>query len=720
MASRQLTQPDDWEDINDWEDDNRPTLTIPAPPKQEPSMLGGLYNTVFNAPEFITDPAQRFAESISGVKGPMTGGVMDALSAIPDVARNMFSEPMATMKGFLGGATEGAASLASPANILTAGKGRLPQIAAKVLGGAQALHGGAEILEGNTAEGLGDIAFGAMSGIPAGKLSTIGKNVKEPITTESFGPDFWKTPATPLTPEQGATIRHGLENKPATMTGKTTPDTSDMIDKFAKMRAVPVGTKYTVSASSMTRKQLTDAIKLGFDYQELAGDGSKIVMKKVRESPQPKMPEPPEIEANAMLDALNVPRTIMASMDMSAPLRQGIGLIHRKEFWNSLPDMFRAWGSEDAYKAIQKGITDDPIFKKRVTADGKVKPSFAEDVGLKLTDLNNFTNREETMLSTIAEKIPGVRRSNRAYTAFLNKLRADTFKQMTQDYGVTSGTNMRNNVKLGKEIAEFVNNATGRGDLGKLETSAKALSTILFSPRLIASRLGMMAGGTKALGQEAYQIGKAIRHFDPQIYLNQPPNVRREYLKSLAAIAGTAGTFTQLMRLGGATVETDPASSDFGKPKIGNTRIDPYGGFQQYIVLMQRLMPQLDLSSIGLGEIGGKMKSTTTGREYDLANPQFGQSTQADVLGRFIRSKTNPIVNFGWGMLSGQKEISGQKMDLTNPNPMENAIAQRFLPMLVQDVYELINDEVTPPQAKALATFLSTFGMGSQTYGPPQ
>jgi hypothetical protein len=666
-------------------------------------MLGGLYDTVFNAPQFITDPAQRFAESISGVKGPMTGGVMDALSAIPDVARNMFSEPMATMKGFLGGATEGAASLASPANILTAGKGRLPQIAAKVLGGAQALHGGAEIAEGNVAEGMGDIAFGAMSGMPTGKLSTIGKSVKDaPITAESMGPDFFK----PGGPTKAAEIASTVKKAPEPVVAKT-PEQQAYIDKYEKLRAVPVGTKYTVSASSMTRKQLTDAIKLGFNYEELAGDGSKIVMRKIKESPQPMMPEPPQLEANALLDAANVPRTIMSSMDMSAPLRQGIGLIHKKEFWNSLPDMFRAWGSEDAYKSIQKGITDDPIFKKRVTADGQVKPSFAEDVGLKLTDLNNISSREETMMSSIAEKIPGIRRSNRAYTAFLNKLRADTFKQMTKDFGVVSGQNMRNNVKVGKEIADFVNNATGRGDLHGLESSAKALSTALFSPRLIASRLNMMGKGAQAL-------------FSPEVYMMNQPSVRREYLKSLAAIAGTAGTFTQLMRLGGATVETDPASSDLGKPKIGNTRIDPYGGFQQYIVAMQRLMPQLDLSAVGLGEIGGKMKSTTTGREYDLVNPQFGQSTQADVLGRFIRSKTNPIVNFGWGMLSGQKEISGQKMDLTNPNPMENAIAQRFLPMLVQDVYELVNDEVTPPQAKALATFLSTFGMGSQTYGPPQ
>jgi hypothetical protein len=673
-------------------------------------MLGGIWDAISQP---LTTLPSEFADTIanyidrpslerSPLRAQIEGFGAGAVEGLGDVISGLTSPIDLAITALTGGS-----SMAMKAGLPAIAKGL--SIAGKGAGGLVAAHGAGNVFspESTLAErgfGLAEMAGGVGGMTHTPKISAIGDSVKTgktpPITAESFGPGFFKGGG----PEKAAEIAKGVTKKVETPAPKVE---GDIIDKYAKLRAVPVGTNYTVSASSMTRRQLTDAIKLGFDYQELAGDGSKIIMKKVRESPQPKMPEPPEVETNALLDAANIPRTIMASMDMSAPLRQGIGLVHRKEFWNALPDMFRAWGSEDAYKSIQKGITDDPIFKKRVTADGQVKPSFAEDVGLKLTDLNNFTNREETMLSTIAEKIPGVRRSNRAYTAFLNKLRADTFRQMTQDYGVVSGTNMRNNVKLGKEIAEFVNNATGRGDLGKLEPSAKALSTVLFSPRLIASRLGMMAKGTQAL-------------FSPEVYTISQPSVRREYLKSLAAIAGTAGTFTQLMRLGGATVETDLASSDFGKPKIGNTRIDPYGGFQQYVVLMQRLMPQLDLSSMGLGEIGGKMKSTTTGREYDLANPQFGQSDKADVLNRFIRSKTNPIINFAWGMMSAQKEISGQKMDVTNPNPMENAIAQRFIPMLIQDVYELVNDEVTPPQAKALATFLSTFGMGSQTYGGRQ
>src|SRR5204862_130047 len=100
----------------------------------------------------------------------------------------------------------------------------------------------------------------------------------------------------------------------------------------------------------------------------------------------------------------------------------------------------------------------------------------------------------------------------------------------------------------------------------------------------------------------------------------------------------------------------------------------------------------------------------------DLSSPKFGQSSRADVASRFLRGKTNPIINFGWGLLAGQRELSGKKMDLTTMNPMENAIVQRFMPMLSQDIYDLINDEQTPGPAKGLATFLATFGAGSQTY----
>jgi hypothetical protein len=416
------------------------------------------------------------------------------------------------------------------------------------------------------------------------------------------------------------------------------------------------------------------------------------------------MPETIESKEHPILEAANIPRTLLASEDLSAPLRQGLGLIHKKAFWTSLPDMVKAWGSEDAYNQIQKGITDDPIFKKTVDATGKVQPSFAEKSGLKLTNLNNMAQREESVMSSVAEKFPGVRPSNRAYTVFLNKLRADTFKQMTTDYGAFSGLDAKNNLHVAKSIADYINAASGRGSLGKLENSAATLSSVLFSPRLIASRLQLMGKGGTAL-------------FSPETYMLSQPSIRREYLKSLFAIAAAGNTVALLGKMGGAKVSMNPASADFGKPKIGNTRLDPYGGFQQMIVAAQRLMPEIDLSSQGLGKIGGQMQSTQTGRQYSLGKPGFGQSDRADVALRFLRGKTNPIINFGWGLMAGQKELSGKPMNMTTANPMENAVAQRFIPMLWQDIYDLYNSEATPLPAKVGAGVAATLGMGSQTYG---
>jgi hypothetical protein len=266
------------------------------------------------------------------------------------------------------------------------------------------------------------------------------------------------------------------------------------------------------------------------------------------------------------------------------------------------------------------------------------------------------------------------------------------------------------------QIADYVNAASGRGKLSvtafghkySAEPAAKVLSSVLFSPRLLASRLQMMGSGARAV-------------FDPEVYMLSQPSIRREYLKSLFAIGAASQTFVQLGRLAGGTVESDPASSDFGKLKFGDTRIDPYGSFQQPLVAAIRLMPQVDLSSMGLGKLGGRMKSTTTNREYDVANPGYGQSNRADIALRFIRSKTNPVINFGWGLMDagkkGPRELSGQPMNFTTMNPFNNSIAQRFLPMVSQDIYDLTMDDKTPVPAKFAAGTAAVFGMGSQTYG---
>lgn len=362
----------------------------------------------------------------------------------------------------------------------------------------------------------------------------------------------------------------------------------------------------------------------------------------------------PNERKTTLSDIINFPKALKASWDLSAPGRQGLGLIHTKPWWTAWNDMFQGVKSDEAFQATQKAIENRPLFKSYGD-----QPSFAQKAGLKLTNLGKLSDREESFMSSLAEKFPGVKTSERAYTAYLNKLRADTFENLMSKYKVL-GEDGEYNIPLAKNLANYVNNATGRGNLGSLESSAVALNNAFFSPRFMASRLKILGESTKA-------------PFTPSTYMFSQPSVRKEYLKSLLAMAGIGTTIGELAKMSGnATVEHDPTNSDFMKIKVGNTRIDPYAGMQQPIVLASRLL-------------SGKSTSSVSGKTTDLSNPKYGQSNRMDVIGSFTRSKESPALSFAHGLLSG-KDNAGNKFNA----PEETA--QLFIPMVLQDLKQVATE----------------------------
>lgn len=367
----------------------------------------------------------------------------------------------------------------------------------------------------------------------------------------------------------------------------------------------------------------------------------------------------------AVSKIINSPRKLEATLDMSAPLRQGLGLIHKKEFWTAIPDMFKSWGSQEAYDAVKAGIESRPTFP------------LMQDSKLALTDFG-LTSKEEHVIDSMIDWLPGVKRSDRAYMAFLNKLRADTFDSLVTN-ATKAGIDVEHNQQFTRTLADFVNNATGRGSLGSQERNAVLLNDLMFSPRLIASRVRMLNPNNYL------QIGSGLAPEEAAM-------MRKEYLKSLFAIAGVGTTLGQVAQLSGvASVEGNPTSSDFGKIKIGNTRLDPFGGFQQYITLASKLM-------------ANESTSTRTG-----ITKEFGQNamspTRLSTLGTFLEQKANPVVSFATGFLRG-KDATGQ------PFHVPEQVAQRFIPMMIQDVYDLAKED---PALLPLA-IPGAFGMGVQTY----
>lgn len=366
----------------------------------------------------------------------------------------------------------------------------------------------------------------------------------------------------------------------------------------------------------------------------------------------------------AGLQLANVPRSIMSSFDLSAPMRQGIFLIGKpKQFFPAFKRMFGAFKSDVAYRAMQDAIIKDPDFL------------LSRESGLALTDMDVIMNqREEMFMSNWAEKIPivgkGVRASGRAYMGFLNKLRFDTFKDLIGKAKV-AGIDPYQNRDLTKAIAEFVNNATGRGTLPYgLQKSAVTLNAFFFSPRLMMSRLNLL---------------------NPIYYVKQPPFVRKEALKSLFAFVGFGVAVLTLAKMAGVNVGADPRSADFGKIKIGNTRIDIWGGFQQLV----RMAAQL---------ISGKYISSTTGKEMTLGEG-YKPMTRADIVQHFFEGKEAPIPSFITTLMKG-KDITGEDINI----PKE--IVLRFVPMVMQDMYDLAQDS----PGLLPVSLLVIFGMGVQTY----
>ena len=368
-----------------------------------------------------------------------------------------------------------------------------------------------------------------------------------------------------------------------------------------------------------------------------------------------------------MLEGANVPRALMASYDLSFGLRQGIFLAGRypKEFASSFIKQFKLFGSEKAFKALREEIVSRPTHELMV--GGKRKLQLTEmDAALSL--------REEAFMGAAwAEKIPlvgkGVRASNRAYTGFANKLRADVFDHLIKSAEKT-GRNPWKDPKLVESIVDFVNAGSGRGSLKILEKAAVNLNTVLFSPRLIASRLNLL---------------------NPRFYYKLDPFVRKQALQSLFAFAGMTTTVLGLAKLGGLEVSLDPRSADFAKIKIGNTRLDIMGGFQQYIRTAAQFM-------------SGRTVSTTTGR-VSVLGEGYKPQTRLGILSRGAEYKLAPVASFAVNLVRGQTTFG-------EPMNVPDEIAKRFVPMVIQDVNDLakIDPELLP------VSTLGFFGTGIQTY----
>lgn len=354
----------------------------------------------------------------------------------------------------------------------------------------------------------------------------------------------------------------------------------------------------------------------------------------------------------AILDVLNIPRAVLASWDMSNPGRQGLLLLigRPKRSLPAFKPMIRAHFSEKATLQIDEAIRLRPNFAR------------AESAGLYHAPIERgagtLAGRQEEFMSKFAEKIPGVRMSERSFITYGNKIRADVFDDIIAKWE-RNGANIT--VGLEKKLAGYLNAATGRGSLGKhLDDLNAVTSALFFSPRLQAARV---------------TVGK---------YLFEEPLIAKEALRDITSTIATVSGLVALAGLGGANVETDPRSSDFGKIRVGNTRVDPWGGFQQYARLWAML-------------VSGQRKTTSTG--------EIIESNRLETLLRFARTKLAPATGLVTDVLDQQTFI-GEELFGAEAPAVQEQLKDRLMPLFIQDMIDAIEEDGFPQGLIALPGFI--------------
>lgn len=371
---------------------------------------------------------------------------------------------------------------------------------------------------------------------------------------------------------------------------------------------------------------------------------------------------------DAAAEVLASSRTLITSADLSAPFRQGgvfsIGdlVFNPRRLGRQLGGMLKSAVSETGFQ------NQEAALRLRPNAE------LYQSSGLYLADIDGrFTTREENMRSNLAEKIPVigrvVRGSNRAYAGFLNRQRADAFDSFIDLMGGKGSVKPQD----ARFLAQAVNDLTGRGEVSKSMAGAmNFLSRYLFSPRFLISRFKTLAGVPIVRG----------RWSGPEaVSLRARAAVAMPYAKMAASLTVLYG----LAKLAGAAIEDDPRSTDFGKLRLGNTRIDPLAGLQQYAVLAARTVTREQKDS------KGKVRPIV-----------------ASTFGNFARSKLAPIPGAAINIATGSNVVGEKTTALST-------VKNLTVPISYQEVGELY--EAHGATKASIIQLLNLLGFGTSHYG---
>jgi hypothetical protein len=369
-------------------------------------------------------------------------------------------------------------------------------------------------------------------------------------------------------------------------------------------------------------------------------------------------------------DIWGLPKSLKSTFDMSAPFRQGIiDVLTNNPVKTARTFKFMFQSTFDSLSKLKNA---EEFYKKWIT---EVKASkdwpLMKASGLFLAMENaKLTAREEAFTTSLLKEmpliekpfkvggktiLPGLRiasKSELAYNSFLNHLRVTQFRegvQALQDGGYSFDADPEQY----KALATFIGVTTGRANLGSLESAAEILNRGLFSPRFMASR---------------------FQFLNPVYYAKMPPAARRIALMKAGKFVGVATTLLAMAALyynndddDETSVEVNPLGDDFGKLKIGKTKIDFLGGVMGYVKFLAQTAT-LHKKDKKTGEIV-KLGSTYGSANWIQSIASFFAGKAAPTMGTIIQFGLSQENEEGKLITPYGDEFSARKVftDLTVP-----------------------------------------------------
>uniref|UniRef100_A0A6M3K6S0 Large polyvalent protein associated domain-containing protein n=1 Tax=viral metagenome TaxID=1070528 RepID=A0A6M3K6S0_9ZZZZ len=340
-----------------------------------------------------------------------------------------------------------------------------------------------------------------------------------------------------------------------------------------------------------------------------------------------------------VLDALGIPKAVRATFDFSYALRQTfkLGIANPQQWAKEFGRQFKSFAKQDWYDDLMLKIKSNPYYKQALK-DGVDFTETSAKAAL--------VAREESAPTKFINWIPGIKQSARAAASISNGMRFHTYYKYKQMFGETI-----KNPEEWRQLAMYLNAATGRGNIGDKglinANNLTYLNRVFFSPRYQVS-----------LMQDPYYTLRYIKN----------PMVRQLSLRSWF---GFIGVNASLVGLGKATglwdAELDPRATDFGRVRIGDTRIDVLGAYRGWVNLISRLATETTKTSDG------------------LIKP-IPKDQMDDRVIQFMRGKVDPVVGAIWSMKTGQS-FTGEEFPPRQTKLVEG-IAQETLPFAMLDVYD--------------------------------